>query len=246
MKKDTLLKKLHKPVHPVISNSVLIGAVLLAFALLFIVHAGYTTSSNVQPKITYSPQTATLTPMPIDTSTWKTYTDWKYGYSVKLPPEFYSNIPGKGATGDTIDPEGNGFAQFDDDTLSGNYPNRIAKYGFSFRIEKGNFLGKTCTTDQACFKSFNYPDDIPTDGVGHFLLHAKILNRDIKGLATVGATGTGTNGRDIGIEYEYIFTVNKQPFSIVVTFYYPISFQQTQTKALVINAILSSLTFPNQ
>ncbi|SRR6266567_266858 len=244
MKKDILLKKLHKPVHPVISNTVLIGTVILVLALLFRVYAAYTASSKGQPKIAYSTPTPTLTPTPIDTSTWKTYTDWKYGYSIKLPPEFYSDIPGKGATGDTIDPEGNGFVQFDDGTLSGDYPNRTAKYGFYVRIARGTPNGSNCITDQDCL-------NLIKNGAGRATitpLHARILNRNIAGVALVHAlpNNSSPTGEDLSVYYEYPFIVNRLVFQAEVSFYYPKSFLETQTKAPVVNAILSSISFANQ
>ncbi|HYT45315.1 MAG TPA: hypothetical protein VEP90_23510, partial [Methylomirabilota bacterium] len=244
MKKQPLIKKLHKPVSPIISITAIVGVVLLAVIVLFILHASQNSSSVVQPTVAYSTPTPPLTPMPIDTSTWKTYTDWKYGYSVKLPPEFYSYIPGKGATGATIDPEGNGFVQFEDGTLSGDYPNRTSKYGFYVRIEKGTPRGSNCTTDQECL-------NLIRGNVGRTTgtpLHARFLNRDIEGVALVNSSPNRSSptGEDLSVYYEYPFIANGLVFNAEISFYYPKSFQQTQTKEPVINAILSSLSFPNQ
>jgi len=236
---------LQKPVHPMLRNAILAGGVILAvIAIIAVILLNASTSttklaSNVTTPPT-SPLTRTATPTPVDMSDWKTYTDWKYGYSVKLPPEFASYIPTKGYTGDAIDPDGSGFVQFEDTTLTGSYPNRTSKYGFSFRIEKGTPGGSNCTTDKECLNL------IKNNTVGRATvvpLQARILNRDLQGLSMQPATAPGN---DISIEYFYPFTVNGMVFTANINFYYPKSFQETQTKAPVINAILASITFPNQ
>src|SRR5437868_1054883 len=111
MAKKTVLSKLHKPVNPVLAF-VLIGLVTIAGISALVLRSN---QSQTPPPQQYQSQLSpTATPTPVDTSTWKTYKDWKYHYSIKLPPEFASVIPGKGYTGGAIDPQGNGFVQFED------------------------------------------------------------------------------------------------------------------------------------
>lgn len=248
MKIQNLIKMLHKPVHPIVTASVIVVVVLLAAILLLTKYAG-NRSSTRQPTIAYSTPTATLTPMPVDTSTWKTYTDWKYGYSVKLPPEFAGYRPTKGYTGDNPDPDGSGMMQFEDTTLSGDYPNRTSKYGFSIslaEIVNPDSTYSKCITDQECFNLLNNLYHNTPGGMRVTPIHAQIFNKDIKGLAVQTPSGTGTEGKDISIYYYYNLVENNKPFSIVINFYYPKSFQQVQTKDPVINAILSSISFTNQ
>lgn len=137
--------------HPVLAF-VLIGIVAIAGISALALRS----RQNPTPPQQYQTQSIpTVTPTPVDTTTWKTYADWKYHYSVKLPPEFASYIPGEGYTGNTIDPRGNSFVQFEDTTLSGSYPNRTAKYGFYVRIEKSTEHGDfNCTTDQCQVPDF--------------------------------------------------------------------------------------------
>lgn len=234
------------PVRPALSVAAIVGVIAIGalFILLF-----QNKRSSVPPSQQYQAQVVpTATPTPVDTSTWKTYTDWKYHYSVKLPPEFASYIPTKGYTGDTIDPDGTGFVQFEDRTLSGDYPNRIAKYGFYFRLEKGAPVGSSCTTDQECLNSNrNFYHNTP-GGMRVVPIQARILNRDIQGLAIQTTTDNTSSptGKDISIQYLYTFIVNGKPFNAEINFYYPKGFQQAQTKDPVINAILSSISFDNQ
>src|SRR6266487_1850870 len=228
MAKKTVLSRLHQPVHPVLTL-VLIGLVVIGGISALVLRSNQNPITTPQQYQTQSIPTATPTPI-IDTSTWKTYTDWKYHYSVKLPPEFASYIPGKGYTGNTIDPPGNGFVQFEDTTLSGDYPNRTSKYGFYVRIERDTNAGSNCTTDQECL-------NLIKKNVGRATvmpLQARILNRTIQGLSMQPATAPGN---DISIEYFYPFVINGKVFTASVNFYYPKSFQQTQSKSPVINAI---------
>lgn len=94
MKKQSLVKKLHKPVHPVISNIVLIGANFLAVVLLLLVYVLYNSSSTVQLKITYSTPTvtsaisSTATPILSPTPTSQTFTSPDLGISFD-----YANDP---------------------------------------------------------------------------------------------------------------------------------------------------------
>jgi len=46
----------------------------------------------------------TLVPTPDSTANWKTYTNTKYGYSIKYPPEFNYKISGKGEAMVVFDP----------------------------------------------------------------------------------------------------------------------------------------------
>ena len=241
MTKKPLLNTLHKPVRPILSLVlILIGLVgfvgIIALAL----------RSNQKPSpssLQYQAQLPpTATPTPVDTSTWKTYTDWKYGFSIKLPPEFASYIPGKGYTGDTIDPEGTGKVQFEDTTLSGDYPNRTAKYGFYVQFAESTNPDSNCSTDQNCLNSLtNFYKNIPGK-MEIRPIQVTILNRPIKGLAVF----SGFSAPPPSLYYFYKFTENGKPFSVVVGFYYPKSFQQAQTKDPVINAILASISFANQ
>lgn len=247
MKKKTILKKLHTPISPILSTIVIIGVVFSAVILML-------DTGNNSPKqpITLSSTptpTLSLTPsIPVDVSTWKTWTDWKYGYSVKFPPEFASVTPGKGYTGNTIDPQGNGFVQFEDTTLSGDYPNRTSKYGFNVQLAIASNQAEQCTTDQECFSLLrNFYHNTPS-GMRVIPIHTQILNRDIHGLAiqTTSDNSSSPTGKDISLNYFYNVAVNGKRFSCVVNFYYPKSFQQSQAKDPIINAILSSIFFPNQ
>ncbi len=243
MAKKSLVNILRKPVSPVFALVVILISLVGAGSILM-----PALQSNRKPISTqqqYTTQlTPTATPIPVDTSTWKTWTDWKYGYSVKLPTEFASYIPTKGYTGDRIDPDGSGFAQFEDTTLSGDYPNRTSKYGFYVRIEKGTPNGSNCTTDQECL-------NLMRNGAGRATvipLHANILNRDIEGMARVHASSNSSSptGEDLSVYYEYPFIENGLVFNVEISFYYPKNFEQTQTKAPVVNAILSSISFAHQ
>jgi hypothetical protein len=241
MAKKTALSKLHKPVHPVLAF-VVIGLFVIAVISALVLRSSQNPTSTSQQYQTQLFPTAT--PEPVDTSAWKTYTDWKYHYSITLPPEFASYIPGKGYTGDTIDPQGNGFVQFEDTTLSGDYPNRTAKYGFYVRLEPGTPGGSNCTTDQECLNLIK-KNVGPATGMP---LQARILNRDVEGLAIVHTSPNSSSptGEDLSVYYEYPFIANGMVFHAEVSFYYPKSFQQTQSKSPVINAILASISFANQ
>jgi len=234
---------LHKPVHPVLSLVlILVGLVGIgSFIMLALQSNRKLTSTPQQYQAQFTP---TATPTPVDTSTWKTYTDWKYGFSVKLPPEFAGYRPTKGYTGDNPDPDGTGTMQFEDTTLSGDYPNRTSKYGFYVRIEKGSPYGSNCTTDQECLNMIR----TKAGRVTGIPLHTRFLNRDIDGLAMVYTTPNSSSptGEDLSVYYEYPFIVNRMVFDVEISFYYPKSFQQTQTKAPLINAILSTISFTNQ
>ncbi|SRR5260221_126485 len=237
MAQKSLTKKLQQPIHPGLAVFVAIVGVIVIGAL-FTLAFQHKSAVMPAPQQYQSQFTPSSIPTPtINTVEWKTYTDWKYGYSVKLPPEFASVIPDKGYTGDTIDPQGNGFVQFKDTTLSGDYPNRISKYGFDVRIEPGTPGGSNCTTDQECLNLIKKNVGLATV----MPLQARILNRTIQGLSMQPATTPGDN--DIVIDYFYPFTNNGKVFTASVNFYYPKSFQETQTKAPFINAILSTISF---
>ena len=266
-----MLQKLHQPIPRVLSLAIILVVIcVLVIGRLIMLRLEYkqmqTTATQqsqallLHPHITPRPHTVPtpfatptvdlslyiLNHFTVDTSHWKTYRDWKYGYSLKLPPEFASYLPTKGYTGTIIDPEGNGFVQFEDTTLSGGYPYRTFLYGFSFRLEPGTPYGKSCATDQECF-------DLINKGIGRadvFLLRSKILNRIVNGVATVSIIPNDSNirlgGHDVQVYYHYLFAVNGQPFTVEIDFYYPDSFQETQRQQPTINAILSSISFPNQ
>jgi hypothetical protein len=240
MAKKTILSKLHKPVHPVLAF-VLFGLVAIAGMSALVLRSSQNSTTTAQQYQTQSIPTAT--PVPINTSTWKTYTDWKYGYSVKLPPEFAGYRPIKGLTGANPDPDSTGMMEFEDTTLSGNYPNRTAKYGFNVQLALASPQAQQCTTDQECYNLLTSFYHDTADGMRVMPIQAKILDKDIKGLAVLTPSGTGTTGKDISLSYFYNVAVNGKRFSCVVNFNYPKGFQQAQTENPVINAILSTISF---
>src|SRR5258708_23830432 len=102
--------------------------------------------TSVSPSQQYQAQvvpTATPTPAPVDTSTWKTYTDWKGGYSVKLPQTFSAVAHYVFTDGDP-DPTGTGSMHFGENVKS----SKDAVYGFSaeFIPDTTYHTGKQSTT----------------------------------------------------------------------------------------------------
>jgi hypothetical protein len=233
------INPLHKPVHPHYAKAVIIVGAILAVLAIFTV-VWFNTSPSTQ-KVAYMPKntpTPTENPTPVDTSSWKTYTDWKYGYTVKLPPEFAGTRPDKGFTGDNPDPDGTGRMDFEDTTLSGNYPNRTAKYGFNIQFAFASQQAQQCTTDQECLSLLtSFYKNIP----GKMAIHpiqATILNRTIKGLAVLSSIDSPPSS----LYYFYNVAVNGKRFSCAVNLSGD-TFQHAQTKDPVINAILSTISF---
>src|SRR5258708_582771 len=100
MKKQTLVSKLHRPVHPTNGKAVLGAGLILAMAAVVLVLKQQSVSPTSTRKSSLPPtptsvlaQSANVTPTLLPTDAWKTYTDWNcsYPYSIKLPPEFSVN-----------------------------------------------------------------------------------------------------------------------------------------------------------
>jgi len=204
-KKSTNL--LQRLVHPYAAAAVLVGGVaLVIFAIFGVSRLSMSPSMQKIDSVPTSSPAPTVTPTPIDTSNWRTYTDWKYGISIKLPPQYFSMIPGRGATGSDPDPESGGEMNFEDSQYT--MPNN--DYGFTVRIHRGNHLDQNCTTDQECFDllyKFHY--NLPYTNV--YLLHTKILSRDIKGVAI--RSGVSSTGID---DVYFEFTQNGKPYELNV------------------------------
>lgn len=235
MAKKTVLSRLHKPVHLVLAI-VLIGLVIVGGITVLVLRSSQ--NPTLQPPQYQTQFTPTATLTPVDTSTWKTYTDWKYGYTVKLPPEFAGTRPDKGFTGDNPDPDGTGRMDFEDTSFSGNYPNRTAKYGFDIQFAIASPQAQQCTTDEECLSLLtNFYKNIP----GKMTIRpiqATISNRTIKGLAVL----SGIDSPPSSLFYFYNVAVNGKRFSCAVNFSGD-TFQQAQTKDPVIAAILSMISF---
>ncbi|SRR6266568_2114083 len=165
-----------------------------------------------------------------DLSTWNTFMDRKYGFSLKLPLEFYSVVPEKALTGKDPDPFGSGEMIFADKTS--DRPN--VKYGFTVHIQRNNHLQANCTTDQDCFIALNaFYQHQPKIQV--YPLHATILQRNINGLAVHYLPPVPT----VNEYYEFVF--DGKPYEINV--YYVGTYDQFKGKQPVIDAILSTISF---
>jgi hypothetical protein len=247
MKKQNLTKRLRKPVYPMAGKAVLGAGILLAVvALAFLFQQQLLTPPLTKmPVPTFPPVSpkptrpwvqdvfSNISPIPVDTSNWTTFTDRKYGYSVKLPPEYISIIPGKGATGSNPDPEGSGEMDFEDTQF--NKPGD--KYGFEIRTTANHATDDlNCTTDQECYDnllSINKNQD-------HlYALHTTIAGREVKGLAIEIVT------RDPHIfptvlEY-FDFVENGKVFELSV--YNTGTFNELKGKQNIIDTIASTLSF---
>src|SRR5690349_4043426 len=103
MAKKTVLSRLHKPVHPVLAV-VLIGVVAIAVITALVLRNGQ--NSTPQQYMTQSIPTVTAQqnrpqlvptamPVPVDTSSWRTFTNRTDGISIKLPQQFIPQWPGR-------------------------------------------------------------------------------------------------------------------------------------------------------
>ncbi len=220
MAKKTVLSRLHQPVRPVLAF-VLIGLLVIGGISVLVLRSSQ--NQIPQPPQYQTQSIPTFTPTPIDTSSWKTYTDWKYGYSIKLPVQFYSMIPGRGR----IDNPGGEEMDFETEDLGG-------PEGVHVRINRGNHLQKNCTTDQACFSLiYNFEKPVPNEKI--YLLQTKILNRDIKGLG-IESTSSST-----GVYVYYEFTNDGKPYEL--HFYDVGSYDAFRMKQPFIEAVASTISF---
>ena len=100
MKKQSVIKKLHKPVHPILGKIVLGACIIVIVCAIVIMFeqqpvSPTSTRQSTPPTPTsilaQSPPSVTPILLPIDT--WETFTDWKcnYPYSIKLPTKLTVN-----------------------------------------------------------------------------------------------------------------------------------------------------------
>src|SRR5260370_8797949 len=144
MKKQTLVSKLHKPVHPALSIATIVGVIAIGALFILLLQ---NTRTSVSPSQRYQAQVVpTSTHTPVDTSTWKTWTDWKSGYSVKLPKTFSAVGPNRAFTDGDPDPTGTGSMHFGENVKS----SKDALYGFSveFIPDTPYHTAKQCSTDE--------------------------------------------------------------------------------------------------
>jgi|GEM_PF-6324732 len=232
---------LYKPIAPTFSKAFLGVGLLVAIGILGFVLTRNSLpaehrliaapSISTPPKATHVP---TVTPTPVDMSNWKTYRDWKYGFSIKLPPQYYSMQPGRGATGSDPDPTGGGEMNFEDSQYG--MPNN--NYGFTVRIHKGNHREINCNTDEDCYdKMYNLEKTFPHTNT--YPLQTKILDRNIKGYAMQAGGESIAAGRIDDVYYE--FAINSQPYELNI---YDIgNYDQLNLKQPFINAIASTISF---
>src|SRR5438034_8025979 len=230
MKKQTFITKLHKPVHPVLSIAA-VGGVIAIGALLILLLQNARTS--VSPSNQYQAQVVpTATPTPVDTPTWKTWTDWKGGYSVKLPKTFSPVGLNKAFTDGDPDPSGTGAMHFGENVKS----SKDAVYGFSveFTPDTTYHTGKQCASDEECYmNNFKFHSNGKT-------VHATILGRDIKGIKVTFPPVVG-GPPNYFVNYYFDFIVHDKPFSVY--FHYGDINPNSTQKEPVFRAILSSLSF---
>lgn len=222
MAKKTSLSRLNKPVHLVLAVALIALAVIAVISVL-VLRSGQNTTAI--PQQNQAQSIPTVTPTPIDMSSWKTWTDWKYGYSLKLPPEYYAVIPGKGR----IDNPGGEEMDFETNDLGG-------PEGVHVRISSRSHVdfNNTCTTDQDCFALlYNFYKPLPNTKI--YFLQTKILDRNIKGLG-IESTSSGT-----GVYVYYEFTKDGKPYEL--QFYDVGSYDAFRLKQPFIEAVASTISF---
>jgi hypothetical protein len=227
MKKGTLLKTLHKPVHPLVENVVLGVGVLLvivALILLFLQQTLLPKPTNLSKPPTPTSilaQSPNVTRTLIPTNTWKTYDNYAYHFSVMLPPEIVP-VTWSDARFDPYSANGFLFSE------PGNP--RTWKDGFVFSIEYVPApTGQTYPPEN----TFHFLNEVP--------LYATILGKQVKGF--------GWFGGKYDPEYYYTYLVpvrtNGDVLHIQFKFITERTPQEVLTKQPLIDTILSTIKVGN-
>src|SRR6266567_4327828 len=175
MKKQSLLKKLHKPVHPTLGNIVFIGSVILVTLVviaLFFLHSSSPAPALLGQNIPMSTPTSILaqspntTPTLLPTNGWKTYQNYGYHFSVMLPPEIVPPTSGDAR----FDPySANGFLF----TEQGDW--RTWKDGFVFSMK---YVPPPTAPITPPDYTFHFKDEVP--------IYGTVLSKKVKGIGWFG------------------------------------------------------------
>jgi hypothetical protein len=240
MKKQPLVKKLHKPAHPMAGKAVLGVGILLALGALVFVFQQQSVSSTPISQNTPTPtsilaqMSPSASPTLISTINWATYHNWKYNYAIKLPPEFKPFEVGL-KPDDVINLSERNYTNFTENSLS-----PTIRYGFIVRV--GNLLHNgtnntpvSCSADLACYEQI-----YKSVSVGHstFPIYSTLVNRQIKGIGFY-------NESSKEYYYEYPISVNGNYFGVEFNFKQGLTPEEIRTKQPLIDTILSTVSVGN-
>src|SRR6266567_8088171 len=228
MKKQSLLKKLHKPVHPTLGNIVFIGSVILVTLVviaLFFLHSSSPAPALLGQNIPMSTPTSILaqspntTPTLLPTNGWKTYQNYGYHFSVMLPPE--------------IVPVSGGDAVFDPYGLN----------AFGFKEQGGNGIGfsiaynpapsgtpaayNQCVDMDTCYQIASAPYEKDKQ----FPLYSTVLGKRVKGVGWYSDFPANGGQKNRVYSYEYLVPVRTKGESLGIKFVFAeLTPQQILTK----------------
>ncbi len=241
MKKQTLLKKLHKPVHPALGNVILIGVIILIIVgmiALFLKQAFVSTPTLIRQSLPSSTPTPTsilaqspnITPTLLPTNGWKTYRNYGYHFSVMLPPE--------------IVPVSGGDAVFDPYGLNAFGFKEQGENGIGFSIAYNPAPSGTpaaynqCVDMDTCYQIASAPYEKDKQ----FPLYSTVLGKRVKGVGWYSDFPANGGQKNRVYSYEYLVPVRTKGESLGIKFVFAeLTPQQILTKQPLGDTILSTI-----
>jgi hypothetical protein len=244
MRKSIISKRLSKPVHIPVKSAIFAGGTIVAIALLGAVFGQQSrlslTRENTQrpqptPTSVLAQKPSRISPTLLPTKNWITYHNWKFHYSVSVPPEFVPNTQFY-TLDQVLNSPSMGFIPKDIQHLGYQDTSGWEKqYAFTFSLGYGtngthSILAK-CSASQMS-NQFSHEQGT---GINPFPIYGRILGKQVQ--------GAGWLVSQIHQYYfEYPLCIEGNYFHIEFDFQ-GLTAKQILDKRSIIDTILSTITF---